>query len=228
MATCQGDVPITTKVDEPMREFVDGLADGMDISRSELLRRLLELYHQSEEGDLACPACAQSVRIQASDVALATDAPSQPSTMDESEGATTRVIGDDTPSNRQIADDDTASSDTRPRVSELETAIEEQQQKLGFLRRKMAAQERVLADLSESGVSSPRIERLEEQLAWTVDELQHMSPRIEALTQVSDLAEQGSCPDCGTELSEEQSFADLGGPSAIECSNCGSVAGYRT
>jgi DNA repair exonuclease SbcCD ATPase subunit len=140
----------------------------------------------------------------------------------------TRVIGDDTPSNRQTADDDTASSEIRLRVSELETTIEEQQLKLGFLRRKMTAQERVLADLSESGMSSPRIERLEEQLAWTVDELQHMSPRIEALTQVSDLAEQGSCPDCGTELSEEQSFADLGGPSAIECSNCDSVAGYRT
>lgn len=228
MAACQGDVPITTKVDEPMREFVDGLAEDMGISRSELLRRLLELYHKSEDGDLECPSCAQSVRIQPSDVELATNALRQPPTTDESEGAMTRVIGADTPSNRQIADDDSASSDILPRVSKLEATIEEQQQKLGFLRRKMTAQERVIANLSESGVSPPRIERLEEQLAWTVDELQHISPRIEALTQVSDLAEQGSCPNCGTELSEAQSFTDLGGPSAIECSNCGSVAGYRT
>jgi predicted RNA-binding Zn-ribbon protein involved in translation (DUF1610 family) len=228
MAACQGDVPITTKVDEPMREFVDGLAEDMGISRSELLRRLLELYHKSEDGDLECPSCAQSVRIQPSDVELATNVLRQPPTTNRSEGTVTRAVESDTPTDGEIPGGDTESPDVHSRVSELERTIEEQQQKLGFLQRKMAAQESELSALSETGVPPTRVDRLEEGVAWTVGELQHVVPRVEALTQVSDLDTPGSCPDCGNELVEEQSFADIGGSAAIECSGCGWVAGHRT
>lgn len=67
MATCQGDHPITTKVDEQTRVLIDESANEIGVSRSELLRRLLNLYHQSENGELECPACAKTVRIQLDD-----------------------------------------------------------------------------------------------------------------------------------------------------------------
>ncbi|WP_237718856.1 hypothetical protein [Halogranum rubrum] len=158
---------------------------------------------------------------------LTSKVPGQTPVIDQSEKSDNTEAGHNTSTNTPNLDSDTTSSDVQSHVLELEAVVKEQQQKVEALQRKMTSQEDEIAKISELGVSSLRIERLEEQVEWTANEIHHMMPRIEALTQVSDLYEQGNCPKCGSKLDEEQSFTDLGAPSAIKCSGCGRVAGHR-
>lgn len=63
MSRCQGEVPVTCKVDESMAEFVDSEAQRCGVSRAELLRRILDDYRDSRAGELACPSCGQELHI---------------------------------------------------------------------------------------------------------------------------------------------------------------------
>lgn len=57
MSRCQGSIPVSTKVDKPMREFIEDEAQRLGMSRSELLRRLLEVYQDSQGGRMVCENC---------------------------------------------------------------------------------------------------------------------------------------------------------------------------
>lgn len=226
MSKCQGDIPLTTKVDEPTRELVDELAGDADVSRAEILRRLLDLYHQSEKGKLECPSCAQTVRIRPDNMELASDKGRIPATKGISGTRDTEPEHDT--SDEGPNTDTTASPELQAQITEFESVIENQQQELEHLQSKLARQGREITDLFEVGVSPQRVEHLEEQIEWHSDELQGMIPRIEALTEVSDLTDHGICPNCGDELTVEQPFTDLGDPVPIKCLDCSLAVGHRT
>lgn len=63
MSVCKGTNPLTTKVDETMKSFVDSQSDEYGISRSELLRRVLELYLHCEQEEMVCPACNEQITV---------------------------------------------------------------------------------------------------------------------------------------------------------------------
>lgn len=120
--SCKGKVPITTKFNEPARDFIDKVAKNVDISRSEVLRRLLELYYQSEEGMLECPSCAQAIRLQVDNVDLTSDEPDEIPTTKGIMGT-----GDVEPKHNTSLkgpDADGALLDFQVRVSELESITE--------------------------------------------------------------------------------------------------------
>lgn len=64
MSACKGTNPLTTKVDEPMKSFVDSRSDEYGLSRSELLRRVLELYLRCEQEEMLCPACNEQITVE--------------------------------------------------------------------------------------------------------------------------------------------------------------------
>lgn len=63
MNRCQGNIPVATKVDQPMREFVEREADELGMSHSEFLRRLLLVYRQSRAGNTPCEHCGNATVI---------------------------------------------------------------------------------------------------------------------------------------------------------------------
>lgn len=64
MSRCRGQIPLSTKVDQPMREFVDDEAARLGVSRTEVLRRLLELYRSSRSGETPCEHCGETVEME--------------------------------------------------------------------------------------------------------------------------------------------------------------------
>lgn len=64
MNRCQGSIPVGTKVDRPMREFVESESDRLGVTPSEFLRRLLLVYRQSRAEDTACDHCGEPVVIE--------------------------------------------------------------------------------------------------------------------------------------------------------------------
>jgi len=63
MAQCMGDVPCGTKIDKPMREFIDDEADRLGVTRAELVRRILDFYRESRENETNCPHCGNDITI---------------------------------------------------------------------------------------------------------------------------------------------------------------------
>jgi len=66
MQRCQGSIPVGTKVDRPMREFVENEGDRLGMTTSELLRRLLLTYRESRAENTPCDHCGQPVVIELS------------------------------------------------------------------------------------------------------------------------------------------------------------------
>ncbi|MFC6938932.1 hypothetical protein ACFQE8_03030 [Salinirubellus sp. GCM10025818] len=226
MATCQGNHPITTKVDEQTRVLIDESADEIGVSRSELLRRLLNLYHQSENGELECPACSKTARIQLDDETSGFHISSDPSARERADGGTDVVSAHDTADGANT-DDSASAGELESRVTELESLLERQQDELEYLREELHTEREVIDDHEVSKVSYEDLSALEEQLEQVSTHARQVAPRIEALTSVSDLSRSGSCPRCGGELTVDQSFTDLGDSSAINCPECGLIVGYR-
>lgn len=56
-----GDLPVASKVDREMLEFVDSEAERLGVNRAEFIRRLFELYRESRRENLECPSCEQTV-----------------------------------------------------------------------------------------------------------------------------------------------------------------------
>lgn len=61
MSSCYGDIPAGTKTDRAMAEFVESEAERLGVSKSEFMRRLLELYRESRREDVDCPHCGEIV-----------------------------------------------------------------------------------------------------------------------------------------------------------------------
>jgi len=61
MSSCHGDIPLGTKTDRAMKEFIDSEAERLGVSKSEFHRRLLELYRESRREDVDCPHCGDTV-----------------------------------------------------------------------------------------------------------------------------------------------------------------------
>lgn len=61
MSSCQGDIPLGTKTDRSMAEFVESECDRLGVSKSEFQRRLLELYRDTRREDAECPHCGETV-----------------------------------------------------------------------------------------------------------------------------------------------------------------------
>jgi len=61
MSSCHGDIPLGTKTDRAMKEFIDSEADRLGVSKSEFHRRLLELYRESRRENVDCPHCSETV-----------------------------------------------------------------------------------------------------------------------------------------------------------------------
>jgi len=63
MAQCMGDVPCGTKIDQPMRDFLDEEAERLGVTRAELVRRVLDFYRESRESETNCPHCGNDITI---------------------------------------------------------------------------------------------------------------------------------------------------------------------
>jgi hypothetical protein len=63
MSTCQGDLPESTKVDGEMKEYIEGEADRLGVTKAEFHRRLLDLYRESRRENVECPHCAEKVKF---------------------------------------------------------------------------------------------------------------------------------------------------------------------
>lgn len=63
MSDCMGDLPVTAKVDQSMMDFLTAEAERCGLTRSELLRRVLDDYRDSRADQLECPECETTLHI---------------------------------------------------------------------------------------------------------------------------------------------------------------------
>jgi phage terminase large subunit GpA-like protein len=61
MAQCMGELPVTAKVDTDMHQFLEAEARKHAVSRSELMRRILDTYRESRREQVDCPHCGDLV-----------------------------------------------------------------------------------------------------------------------------------------------------------------------
>jgi hypothetical protein len=66
MNRCQGSIPVGTKVDQPMREFVENESERLGVTPSEFLRRLLLVYRESRAENMPCDYCGEPAVIELS------------------------------------------------------------------------------------------------------------------------------------------------------------------
>lgn len=64
MSRCKGNIPVGTKVDRAMREFVESEADRLGVTISDFLRRLLLRYREIRAENAACDHCGQTVVME--------------------------------------------------------------------------------------------------------------------------------------------------------------------
>jgi hypothetical protein len=58
-----GDLPVSTKVDREMKEYLNQEADRLGITRAELIRRVFTLYRESRRENVDCPHCGRIVKM---------------------------------------------------------------------------------------------------------------------------------------------------------------------
>lgn len=63
MSQCQGRETASTKVDRRTLQFLDDQAEQLGVSRAELLRLLIDHYHEAAAGNLRCPHCQNALRL---------------------------------------------------------------------------------------------------------------------------------------------------------------------
>jgi negative regulator of replication initiation len=64
MSRCQGEIPVSAKVDRPTYEFVENEAAELGVSKTEFLRRLLDFYRMSQNGEMACEHCGGAAEME--------------------------------------------------------------------------------------------------------------------------------------------------------------------
>jgi len=63
MSDCLGELPVSTKVDREMQEFLSDEAERLGITRSELMRRLFSSYRESRRENTSCPHCDGTIKM---------------------------------------------------------------------------------------------------------------------------------------------------------------------
>jgi hypothetical protein len=63
MSDCLGELPVSTKVDREMQEFLTEEAERLGINRSELMRRLFTAYRDSRREETDCPHCGETIKM---------------------------------------------------------------------------------------------------------------------------------------------------------------------
>lgn len=63
MAQCDGQIVTSVQTDREMRDRIENRAREEGISKSECLRRVLDLWRQIEEG-AECPECGTELEVQ--------------------------------------------------------------------------------------------------------------------------------------------------------------------
>lgn len=58
-----GNLTLSTNVDEGMRRFIEEEAEKRAITVTEVVRRILDLYRTSVEGELECAHCTQCIYL---------------------------------------------------------------------------------------------------------------------------------------------------------------------
>ena len=61
MSDCKGNLSLATKVDKEMIDYADAEAEKYGITRAEFVRRLLDLYRNSQREQVDCPHCGSVV-----------------------------------------------------------------------------------------------------------------------------------------------------------------------
>lgn len=64
MSDCFGKIPVTTKTDREMSDWLSHRANEVGVSKSELVRRLFDHYRESREGDIECPECGDTMKVK--------------------------------------------------------------------------------------------------------------------------------------------------------------------
>jgi len=63
MARCHGQLPVSTKVDQEMLDYINESAEEAGVSRSEFIRRMMDLYrHIDQDGE--CPECGATLHVK--------------------------------------------------------------------------------------------------------------------------------------------------------------------
>ena len=60
---CMGQQTVSTKVDGGMQTFLRREAKRLDVSRSEVVRRIFDTYRTGREGELSCPDCGEDLNL---------------------------------------------------------------------------------------------------------------------------------------------------------------------
>jgi hypothetical protein len=60
---CQGDITVAAKVDKPMQEFIDAEAERCGVTRTELMRRVLDGFRDASAGQLECVECGTKLTL---------------------------------------------------------------------------------------------------------------------------------------------------------------------
>lgn len=63
MSRCIGEIPTGTKVDRPMKEFIEAECERLGVTQSEFHRRLLDVYRESRRENTDCPHCEEVVKM---------------------------------------------------------------------------------------------------------------------------------------------------------------------
>lgn len=64
MSRCQGEIPVSTKVDRPTYKFVEDEAARLGVSKTEFVRRLFDCYRMSRNGEMECEHCSGAVAME--------------------------------------------------------------------------------------------------------------------------------------------------------------------
>jgi hypothetical protein len=62
-ANCYGGEALSTRVDRETMNEIETVADRHDITRAELLRRLIDVFRDSRRGAFRCPDCSSRIRM---------------------------------------------------------------------------------------------------------------------------------------------------------------------
>jgi len=63
MSSCQGDIPVSVKVDRGMKGYIEAEVTRLGVTSSEFQRRLFELYRESRRENVECPHCGETVKF---------------------------------------------------------------------------------------------------------------------------------------------------------------------
>jgi hypothetical protein len=63
MSDCMGGLPVSTKTDREMRDYLSAESERLGVTRAEFIRRVLSLYRQSRRERVSCPHCRSTVKM---------------------------------------------------------------------------------------------------------------------------------------------------------------------